>query len=193
MCAVYSEDTAAAASVATALSMHHAPDGLLAAGTPVGTAAFEAASASTCADRACSLMDRMQALHLADKDRWLLLHGSLQRRLAHLPRGSHWAQVGLAVQQAERKAVDCALAIVGQPTTDGPLTEQVTLPLRHGGLGLSRTSPALGGTAYLAASAATHISMGQGPEAFRPFDVPSGDPLPLRPSTVRGATSGSQS
>jgi hypothetical protein len=176
-CAVYSGDSAAAASVATALGMHHAPDGLLAAGTPIGTAAFEAASASACADRACSLMDRMQALPLADQDRWLLLHGSLQRRVAHLPRGSHWAQVGPAVQRAERKAVDCALAIVGQPTADGPLTEQVTLPLRHGGLGLSRTSPALGSAAYLAASAATHIAMRQGPEAFRPFDGPSGDAL----------------
>jgi hypothetical protein len=31
-CTVYSEDPAAAASVATALSMHHAPDLLLAAG-----------------------------------------------------------------------------------------------------------------------------------------------------------------
>jgi hypothetical protein len=47
-CAVYSKDTAAAAaSVATALGMHHAPAGLLAAGTPVGTAAFEAASSAT--------------------------------------------------------------------------------------------------------------------------------------------------
>jgi hypothetical protein len=31
-------------------------------------------------------MDRMQALPLADQDRWLLLHGSLQRRVAHLNR-----------------------------------------------------------------------------------------------------------
>jgi hypothetical protein len=122
-------------------------------------------------------MDRMQALPLADQDRWLLLHSSLQRRVAHMPRGSHWAQVGPAVQRAERKAVDCALTIVGRPTADGPLTEQVTLPLRHGGLGLSRTSPPLGSTAYLAASAATHVAMRQGPEAFRPFDGPSGNAL----------------
>jgi hypothetical protein len=38
--------------VATALGMHHVPDGLLAVGTPVGTTAFEAASAATCADKA---------------------------------------------------------------------------------------------------------------------------------------------
>jgi hypothetical protein len=61
-CTVYSEDTAAAASVAAALGMHHAPDGLLAMGTPVGTTAFEAASVATCADNACTLTDRMQAL-----------------------------------------------------------------------------------------------------------------------------------
>jgi hypothetical protein len=89
-CALYSEDTAAAASVATALGMHHTPDGVLAVGTPVATTAFEAASAATCADKACTIMDRMQALPLADHDRWLLLHGSLQRWVAHLPRGSQW-------------------------------------------------------------------------------------------------------
>jgi hypothetical protein len=110
-CAVYSEDTAAAVSVAAALGMHHAPDGLLASGTPFGTTAFEAASAAICADKACTLMDRMQALPLADQDRWLLLHGSLQPRVAHLLGGSQWEQVGPAVHQAERKAVAGALAI----------------------------------------------------------------------------------
>jgi hypothetical protein len=119
-CAVYSEDTAAAASVAAAMGMHHAPEGLLAAGTPVGTTAFEAASAATCDDKACTLMDRMQAL---------------------------------------------------------PLADQITLPLRHGSLGLSCTSPALGRAAYLAASAAAHIAMRGGPEAFRPLDGPSGGVL----------------
>jgi hypothetical protein len=176
-CAVYSEDTAAAASVAAALGMHRAPDGLLAGGTPVGTTAFEAASAATCADEAFTLMDRMQALHLADQDQWQLLHGSLQRRVAHLPRGSQWEQIGPAVHQAERKAVACALAIAGHTTEEGPLTDQVTLPLWHGGLGLSRTSPVLGRAAYLAASVAAHIVMCGGPEAFRPFDGPSGEVL----------------
>jgi hypothetical protein len=176
-CAVYSEDTAATASVAAALGMHHALDGLLATGTPVGTTAFKAASAATCADEACNLMDRMQALPLADQDRWLLLHGSLQRRVAHLPRGSQWEQVGPAVHQAERKAVAGALAIAGHTTEEGPLTDQVTLTLRHGGLGLSRTSPALGREAYPAASAAEHIAMRGGPEEFRPFDGPRGEVL----------------
>jgi hypothetical protein len=88
--------------------------------------------------------------------------------VAHLPRGSQWEQVGPAVHQAERKAVACALAIAGHTTEEGPLTDQVTLPFRHGGLGLSRASPALGRAAYLAASAAAHIAMHGGPEAFWP-------------------------
>jgi hypothetical protein len=71
----------------------------------------------------------------------------------------------------------CALAITGHTTEEGPLTDQITLPVRHGGLGLSRTSPALGRAAYLAASAAAHIAMRGGPEAFRPFDGPSGEVL----------------
>jgi hypothetical protein len=174
---VYSEDAAAAASVAAALGMHHAPDGLLAAGTPVGTTAFEAASAARCADKACTLMDRMQALPLADQDRWLLLHGSLQRRVAYLPWGSQWEKEGPAVHQAERKAVACALVIAGHTTEECPLTDQVTLPLRHGDLGLSSTKPALGRAAYLTASAAAHIAMCGGPEAFGPFDGPSGEVL----------------
>jgi hypothetical protein len=52
--------------------------------------------------------------------------------------------------------------------------EQMTLPLRHGGSGLSCMDPALASTAYLAAAAATHTAIREGPEAFRPFDGPSG-------------------
>jgi hypothetical protein len=32
-------------------------------------------------------MEDLEALPLADQDRWLLLHGILQRRVAHLPWG----------------------------------------------------------------------------------------------------------
>jgi hypothetical protein len=105
-CKVYSEDAAAASAVADHLELQHAPEGLLAAGTPIGTPAFESARADACAHHTCQLMEELQALPLAAQDRWLLLHGSLQRRVAHLPRGCPWQHVGYAVQQAESKAVD---------------------------------------------------------------------------------------
>jgi hypothetical protein len=85
-------------------------------------------------------MEDLTALPLADQDRWLLLHGSLQRRVAHLPRGCQWTHAGAAVQRAESQELDCAFAILGLPRVDGPVTAQKTLP--NGVLGLSCTSPA---------------------------------------------------
>jgi hypothetical protein len=76
--------------------------------------------------------------------------------------------------EGRRQALDCAFTILGLPRVDGPVTAQMTLPLRHGGLGLSCTSPAEGSAAYLAAAATTHQAMLNGPEAFRPFNGPSG-------------------
>jgi hypothetical protein len=77
----------------------------------------------------------------------------------------------------QSKAVDRVFALLGLPRVDGPLTEQITLPHRHGGLGLSHASPTDGVAAYLAAAATAHRAMHRGPEAFRPFHGPSGDVL----------------
>jgi hypothetical protein len=49
-CTVYSEDAAAASAVADHLELQHAPEGLLAAGTPIGAPAFQSAPADACAD-----------------------------------------------------------------------------------------------------------------------------------------------
>jgi hypothetical protein len=93
-CVVYSANAAAATFVATRLGVQHAHDGLLATGTALSAASFQAARADACADHACTLIDRMQALPLLDQDRWILLHRSLQLRVAHLPRSSQWEHVG---------------------------------------------------------------------------------------------------
>jgi hypothetical protein len=53
----------------------------------------------------------------------------------------------------------------------------MTLPLGHGGLGLSCTSLAGGSAGNLAAAAAPHQAMLTGPGAFRPFDRTSGAQL----------------
>jgi hypothetical protein len=97
--------------------------------------------------------------------------------VAHLPRGCRWEHVGPTVQSAENKAVDCAFAIAAHPCTNGPLTDQITLPLRHSGLGFARNSPAEGDAAYLAAAATTQLAMRGGPTLFRPFNEPSGEQL----------------
>jgi hypothetical protein len=126
---VYSADDAATANIARQLGVRHTCNGLLVTGTPGGSPAFQAAQADMCADHTCQLLAELQVLPLADQDHWLLLHGSLQRRVAHLPQGNQWQHLGQAVQRAERKAVDGAFALLEQAQAKGPLTAQSILPL----------------------------------------------------------------
>jgi hypothetical protein len=106
-CAVHSGDHTAANAVAGQLSV-----GLLAAGTPIGTPAFQTANAESCATQACHLMYELLALSLGDQDGWLLLHRSLQKRAAHVPGGCTWEHVGPVVVRGESKGVDCTFAIM---------------------------------------------------------------------------------
>jgi hypothetical protein len=78
--------------VSGALGIQHALRGVKAAGTPVGEAAFVAAHAEEFATKVCHLIDALDELPLPTQDRWLLLQGSLQLRMTHLPWVSEWAQ-----------------------------------------------------------------------------------------------------
>jgi hypothetical protein len=89
-CSLYSIDAPAAASDMETLNNSQAQDGLRAAGTAVGSPSFEAAKANSCADSACALVDELAILPLGEQHQWLVLHGSLQQRVAHLPRGGAW-------------------------------------------------------------------------------------------------------
>jgi hypothetical protein len=88
-CAVHSGDHAAATAIVDQRGVRHAPKGLLSAGTRIGTPAFQTANAKGCAKRACHLMDELLTLLLGNQDRWLLLHGSLHERVAHLSWAAH--------------------------------------------------------------------------------------------------------
>jgi hypothetical protein len=158
---VYSKDAASAASAASVarnLGIRHAPEGLLAAASPVGTPSFQATQASSYADHACHLIVELLALLLGDQDRWLILHGSPQKQLAHLPRACKWSgQVGEADQLVESKAVDSAFAIMALPCKHGILTNQITLPLCISRLCMSRTDPAKGIAIFLAAAATINL------------------------------------
>jgi hypothetical protein len=67
------------------------------------------------------------------EDCWQALHGSLPKRVALFPGRSRWEFVGPAVQSAQSE-VGCAFPITAHPHTNCPLTDQLTLPLCHGGL-----------------------------------------------------------
>jgi hypothetical protein len=115
-CAAYSAAEANGAAVSEALGIQHAVGGITATGTPVGEAAFVATQAQECASKACHLMNTLDALPLPAQNRWLLLQGSLQLRVAHLPRVGEWAAVGTAVMVAEDRALQSTGAILGRET-----------------------------------------------------------------------------
>jgi hypothetical protein len=121
-------------------------------------------------------MDELLELPLEDQDRWLVLHSSLRKRVAHLPRGCAWEHAGPAVVLAGSKVVDCSFAIMALARLDAPPIDQLPLPFGHDGLGLAHTSPEEGDTAYLSAVATTQLAMRHGPIEFRPFDGPTAFP-----------------
>jgi hypothetical protein len=115
-------------------------DGLLATGLPFGTPQFVSAHAHGCANMARGLIDILNELTLPAQDHWLLLHGCLQQRTAHLLRGAEWDAVGPAVTAVEDRVLVSAFTVMDRAWRDAAIQEQMTLPQRHGGLGLQCTS-----------------------------------------------------
>jgi hypothetical protein len=117
-------------------------------------------------------MDTLDALPLPAQNRWLLLHGSVQLRVAHLPRVGEWAAVGMAVMVAEDWAIQSTGAILGRETGAHGVNAQLTLPRRHGGFGLRHTNHLEGRAAYLSAAATAQRVMAAGPAPFWLFEGP---------------------
>jgi hypothetical protein len=72
--------------VAAELGIPHAPSGLQVAGSPVRIPRFVREHAQQCEEEARLLVDTLDQLELPAQEHWLLLHGSLQLRVAHVPR-----------------------------------------------------------------------------------------------------------
>ena len=93
-----------------------------------------------------------------------MLQGSLQHKVAHLPRVARMALVGKAVTDTADVVADAALAIGHcqvQPGSgeDKRARAQLEQPMRHGGMGLHRLSPAEGSAAFLSLAALTNVAM----------------------------------
>ena len=115
-----------------------------------------------------------------------MLQGSLQHKVAHLPRVARIALVGKAATNTADAVADAALAIGNcqvQPGSDADKSAraQLELPMRHGGMGLHRLSPAEGFSAILSSVALVNVAMIGAPEQFRPFDGPAGNGLSYAP------------
>ena len=176
-CGVFSLNAEAAAATAAELGLPHRDDGLKAAGTPVGTDAFVAATATSVADTICASIAGLLDSPLPAQDKFILLRCSSQTRIAHLPRIAPWALVGDAVQRVEEAVIGAAFTIMDRPEQAGVRAGQLTLPLRHGGMGIRTTSALEARAAFLSAAAMTETTMRAGPQQFQPFAGPGAPAL----------------
>ena len=173
-CGVFSRDAQAAEQTATALGIPHCVDGLVLAGTPVGTHAFVTAFAEKRADIICKAIDLMLEIPLPAQDQFLILRSSLQQRLVHLPRIAPWALVGAAVQRVERKTAQAAFSIMQRPEQDDVRDGQLTLAVRFGGIGIRVMSADEARAAMLSAAAYADTALRTGAQQFRTFAGPTG-------------------
>lgn len=176
-CGVYSRNAAAAIEAANILEVPHRAEGLLVAGTPVGTDEYITSHADSKSDDVAKFIDGLQDIPLPLQDKFIIMRASTQMRLAHLPRVAPWNLVGEAIQRMESKVAEATFKLMSLPVQPELLASQVTLPLRYGGMGIRATSSLEAKAAFLSAAAVTQKVMSAGPLPFRPFSGPMGPGL----------------
>ena len=137
----------------------------------------------------CAVTTPMK-LPLPAQAKWTALQGSLQHKVAHLPRVARKALVVKAVTDTADAVADAALAIGHcqvQPDSDEHKRArvQLQLPIRHGGMGRRRLSPAEGSAAFLSSAALANVGMTGAPGQFGPFDGLAGAGLRQEWSQLR--------
>jgi hypothetical protein len=144
-CVAFAQPAATGLAVAFALCIARRPEGLVAAGTPLGSDAFVEADARFRAETVANLVTALASLALGRQDKFLLLRSSLQARLTHLTRITPWSRLSPHVAVAERRVLLAALDLVEHPppadTQSDPVVARLALPLRSGGFCLWLTTP----------------------------------------------------
>jgi Reverse transcriptase (RNA-dependent DNA polymerase) len=167
--------------LAADLGVAHSPDGIVAAGTPIGTHAFEAQHAASRADAACKLVDALRALPLRVQSQFLLLRLSLAPRLAHLLRTVEWERIAPSVRRLESEVHAAARSLLHMPpavagafgagdSACARAAAQIALPIRHGGFGLPVVGALEADAARLSAAALAQAAMAAAHPPFRPLD-----------------------
>ena len=183
-CTAYSPNCANGKQVADALGIQHSTDGIMVAGTPVGSAEFVKQHADTVADKLTGkdvdgehvpgIIDTLLDLDLSSQEQFLLLRKSLQHRMTHVPRGVPWEHCGTALQRVQERVFSAAEEIFNlEKDLEITTQAQLSLPFRCGGIGLLEHSEQTSNAAYLSGAALAEKSLKDGPEAFKPFSGPN--------------------
>jgi hypothetical protein len=152
-CVAYAQSAATGSAVTSALGVTLRPEGLVAAGMPLGSDAFVEADARSWAKTVAGLVTALASLPLGRQDKFLLLRSSLQARLTHLTCITPWSRLSPHV---------AALAPVEHrppaAMRSHPVVAQLIIPLRSGGFDLRLTTPLETDPSFLAAASAAPLS-----------------------------------
>jgi hypothetical protein len=115
--AAYSSDQNMAAAAAAELGVLHARNGLVAAGTPIGTDSFVCDFLSSKRQEVRHEIQRLVDLPhpLTFQEKWVILSRSLQLWLQHLSRTVLWAAASPHLQQHAADLRQATLKLFGQP------------------------------------------------------------------------------
>lgn len=186
-CGVHGGDAADAADAAQELGIQHERRGVKAVGTPVGTPEFVAEALSQRANEVIDLIQVLQDLPMPLQCKFLLLRVSLHARMPHLMRtvpsdvlAPHMRKVDAAVYRAAAHMFDMPKAVAewaaAPPGELAPALRRVeslgvrmSLPLRHGGLGLTTFSSDVADAALLSAAGLAQSNLEGRPECILPL------------------------
>jgi hypothetical protein len=176
-CAAYAQSASTGLAVASALGIAHRPEGLVAAGTPLGSDAFVETDTRSRAKTVAGLVTALATLPLGRQDKFFLLRSSLQVRRTHLTRITPWSRLSSQFAAAERRVLLAALDLVECPPPAvmqlDTVIAQLALPLRSGRFGLWLTTPLKADAAFLAAAGAANVAMRPAPPPFHPLNPAS--------------------
>jgi hypothetical protein len=197
-CLLYGTPGTSAWHVAGILSeathIHHAEEGFIAAGTPIGTTAFVRGHLQAKADAVVELIRKLTSLPapLTAQSKYLLIARSLQRRLTHFTRVCHPDDVHAPLTKIQAAAEDALLSIFhihpdpqvasAMGLDHALVRQQLRLPNPLGGFALdsmgvtpdptptnNRLTRLLHLSSYLSAAAHCHNALAGGPPSMQPF------------------------
>jgi hypothetical protein len=173
-CSAYAADPGIAGAVATQADIGVACDGIVAAGTPLGTHAFVDAYVLQCTATVRDEIDRLVGLPLTAQTQFAVLSRSLQRRPHHLVRTLPWPRVQGALTAHAACVADTALRVVGLDPAEpshctAAIRSQVRLPLRPGSLGVVDFTAVTAEAAWVAGGARADLALAEGHPELRTF------------------------
>ena len=185
-CCAYSPAADIAPLVAD-LGVSAAPEGIVAAGTPIGTEGFVRRQVLEVAHQACARVQTLQRLPTTLQAKHSILQGSFQHALTHLARALPADVVlpGLDVLHTSVRTVVAAIWEI--PEGARRAFDQVFLPIRHAGMGYHRWSRAHCHAAFVSGAALAHDALGDAHRLLRPLAPDVVQPVQLAYDRVRAS------